>query len=265
MTLVTLLRRSRPRARHRACLGPLGRLIDRSIPALHSGRLQLVLPNSEVIERRGRNSGPDAKLCANRWRALWRMLVDGEDGFADGYLDGDWSTPDLGSVLDLCARNEAALTQQAESSRLRLARNKILHWLRSNTRSGSRRNIKTHYDLGNDFFAPWLNRGMNYSSALYAGNEPMETAQDAKLDRIASLLELKGGERILRSAAAGARLPNVCSGTLAGVCWRSRSRPSNSTMRASVFAARLNKAAPISGCWITAIFRANSIASYRSR
>jgi cyclopropane-fatty-acyl-phospholipid synthase len=177
--------------------GPLGRLIDRSIPALQSGRLQLVLPNGDVIEGRGRNAGPDATLCANRWRALWRILADGEDGFADGYLDGDWTTPDLRSVLDLCVRNEATLTQHADSSRLRLARNKVLHWLRTNSRSGSRRNIRKHYDLGNDFFAPWLDRGMNYSSALYAGNEPLETAQDAKLDRIASLLELKGGERIL--------------------------------------------------------------------
>jgi len=178
-------------------MSAIGRLVDRAIPALHAGRMVLVLPNGEVIERQGHDKGPDAKLCVHRWRAVWRILADGEDGFADAYLDGDWSTPELCHVLDLLVRNEAALAQQAGSSRLRRVRNKALHWLRANTRRGSRRNIRKHYDLGNDFFSPWLDRGMNYSSALYAGEETLEAAQDAKLDRITSLLELKGGERIL--------------------------------------------------------------------
>jgi cyclopropane-fatty-acyl-phospholipid synthase len=174
-----------------------GRWVDRALPALQAGRLQLALPNGEVIERRGSEPGPDARICAHRWRALWRILSGGEDGFADGYLDGDWSTPDLLHVLEFCARNEAALTQQTANSKLGLARNRVLHWLHANTPRGSRRNIAAHYDLGNDFFSPWLDCGMNYSSALYADGGTLEAAQEAKLDRIASLLDIKRGERIL--------------------------------------------------------------------
>jgi cyclopropane-fatty-acyl-phospholipid synthase len=174
-----------------------GRLVDQALPALQAGRLRLVLPNGETIERRGGEPGPDATLCTHRWRALWRMLTDGEDGFADGYLDGDWSTPELYPLLELCMRNEGALTRQAESSRISRARDHLLHWLRANTRRGSRRNIAAHYDLGNDFFRPWLDNGMNYSSALYSGADTLETAQEAKLERAASLLELNGGERVL--------------------------------------------------------------------
>jgi cyclopropane-fatty-acyl-phospholipid synthase len=159
--------------------------------------LQLTLPNGELIERRGDAPGPDAAMVVHRWRGLRRMLLDGEHGFADGYLEGDWSSPELGHLLDFCMHNEAALTAHAASGRLGLARNRLLHWLRDNTRHGSRRNIAAHYDLGNDFFRPWLDSGMNYSSALYAGDDTLDAAQARKLDRAAALLELGGGESVL--------------------------------------------------------------------
>jgi cyclopropane-fatty-acyl-phospholipid synthase len=100
-------------------------------------------------------------------------------------------------LLELCVRNEAALMPKAASSKLNRLRNRLTHWLRANTRRGSRRNITAHYDLGNDFFLPWLDGGMNYSSALFAGGDTLEAAQEAKLDRIAALLELDGGEDVL--------------------------------------------------------------------
>jgi cyclopropane-fatty-acyl-phospholipid synthase len=177
--------------------GVLCRIIDRAIPALPAGRLQLTLPNGEIIERRGAIPGPDAIMTAHRWRGLRRMLLDGDHGFADGYLDGDWSTPELGQLLEFCMQNEAALTATAAVGWLGLVRNRFVHWLRHNTRRGSRRNIAAHYDLGNAFFRPWLDEGMNYSSALYANCDTLERAQEAKLDRAAALLDLDGGERVL--------------------------------------------------------------------
>ena len=175
----------------------VGRLVERAIPALPAGQLRLTLPNGAVIERRGDRSGPDAVMAVHRWRALWRMLRDGEHGFADSYLDGDWSTPELGHLLELCLHNEAVLTGKGAFDRLGLVRNRLQHWLRGNSRRGSRRNIAAHYDLGNDFFRPWLDDGMNYSSALYANCDTLERAQSAKLDRAAALLDLSGGERVL--------------------------------------------------------------------
>ena len=125
------------------------------------------------------------------------MMLDGEHGFSDAYLDGDWSTPELSQLLEFCVHNESALMATAASGWLGLLRNRISHWLRANTRRGSRRNIAAHYDLGNEFFRPWLDAGMNYSSALYDNCDTLERAQEAKLDRAASLLDLNGGERVL--------------------------------------------------------------------
>jgi len=175
----------------------LYRLVDKAIPAMPAGQLCLVLPNGETIERHGEAPGPDATMVVQRWRALRSMLVGGEYGFADGYLDGEWTTPDLAQLLEFCARNESALAAKAASGPLSLLRNRLLHWLRRNSRRGSRRNISAHYDLGNSFFKPWLDAGMNYSSALWANCNTLERAQEVKLDRIASLLELTGGERVL--------------------------------------------------------------------
>jgi cyclopropane-fatty-acyl-phospholipid synthase len=175
----------------------IGRLLNRAIPALNAGQLQLVLPNGDVVRRRGNNPGPDATLRAHSWRAFWRILLEGEDGFANGYIEGDWSTPDLGHLLELGIRNETELMPQTKKRLLSFIGNRIRHMLRVNTRRGSRRNIAAHYDLGNDFFGAWLDKGMSYSSALYRDTETLEQAQEQKLDRIVQLLDLRGDERIL--------------------------------------------------------------------
>jgi cyclopropane-fatty-acyl-phospholipid synthase len=179
-------------------LGPLGRAVDRMLPKLKTGHLHLTLPNGAIVERRGDPAGPEAVMIVHRWRTLWRIRRDGDHGFADSYLDGDWSTPDLGAVLELCMRNEDVLSAHIQATtRFGLFRNRVQHWLRTNTRRGSRRNIAAHYDLGNEFYRPWLDEGMNYSSALYDNCDTLERAQSAKLDRAAALLDLSGGERVL--------------------------------------------------------------------
>ena len=175
----------------------IGRIIDAIFPALQSGRLQLILPNCEVIERRGSGPGADAMLRVHRWQALWRILHEGEDGLANGYIDGNWSTPSLPQLFELGLRNEQAVSSRTKKWFLSLTRNRLKHMLRANTRRGSQRNIMVHYDLGNAFFSAWLDQGMSYSSALYQGAQSLEQAQLQKLDRIAELLALRGGERIL--------------------------------------------------------------------
>ena len=100
-------------AKKSARRGVLSRIIDRAIPAMPAGRLQLTLPNGDIIERHGNIPGPDAAMTVHRWRGLRRMLLDGDHGFADGYLDGDWSTPELGQLLEFCMQNESALTDLA--------------------------------------------------------------------------------------------------------------------------------------------------------
>jgi cyclopropane-fatty-acyl-phospholipid synthase len=195
------------------------RVLDRAVPALQAGLLHIVLPNGETVTRHGAVAGPEASIVLRRWRGALRILLDGEDGVARGYIDGDWSTPDLAQLLALGMHNEAAMAPQAKWRLPAFIGTRIRHVLRANTRRGSRRNIAAHYDLGNDFFAPWLDAGMNYSSALYGGDEALEQAQSRKLDRIAELLSLDGGERILEIGCGwGALAERLIGAHGAAVC-----------------------------------------------
>jgi cyclopropane-fatty-acyl-phospholipid synthase len=188
---------------------------------LQAGRLQIHLPDGRTVARRGLHPGPEASLSIRRWRGLWRILLDGDDGFSSGYIDGDWTTPDLAELLHFGMCNEAALTPGTRGWLLTLLRNRIAHALHANTKRGSRRNITAHYDLGNDFFRPWLDAGMNYSSALFKGDETLEQAQLRKLDRIAELLDLKSGEQVLEIGcgwgALAERLVRSFGATVSGI------------------------------------------------
>lgn len=119
-------------------------------------------------------------------------------GFAKGYIDGDWSSPDLAALLELAARNITVVDCKMSGFLPVRILNRVRHLLRSNSKAGSRKNISFHYDLGNAFYQHWLDPSMTYSSALYSHPEQtLEDAQDAKLSRIIELLDLRGGENVL--------------------------------------------------------------------
>ena len=133
-----------------------------------------------------------------RWRTLRRLAFGGDVGFAEAYIDGDWTSPDLVALLRLAARNLESFKEAMRGSVLARSVDRLRHMLRANTRRGSRRNIMAHYDLGNEFYALWLDPLMQYSSALWTeATHDLEAAQKAKLDRILALLGLRGGERVL--------------------------------------------------------------------
>jgi cyclopropane-fatty-acyl-phospholipid synthase len=176
--------------------GLIQRTIARLLPKPDTGHLRLVLPNGGCMELASGNGGSHVTMIVHRWRALWRMLRSGETGFSDGYIAGDWSTTDLVGVLDFFFRNEAAFAGLS-NSRIGRFLSRQRHRANENTRTGSRRNIAAHYDLGNEFYRHWLDRDMNYSSAIYDDQPSLEAAQQNKLARVCHHLDLGGGERVL--------------------------------------------------------------------
>ena len=173
-------------------------LLRRVLRHLDSGRLTVVLPSGARVEHRGSRAGPDAEIMLHNGRALRRILTAGDVGFAEGYIAGDWSSPDPVALISLLAENVARLQKTMDGFWAVRLLNHARHLFRRNSRSGSRRNIAFHYDLGNDFYRRWLDESMTYSSACaVAPDETLEQAQHAKLDRIANLLDLSGEERVL--------------------------------------------------------------------
>jgi cyclopropane-fatty-acyl-phospholipid synthase len=175
-----------------------GRVMQTLLRRIAVGRLEFQTPSGEIVAHQSSVPGPDARIVLHSWRMLRRLLFGGDVGFAESFMDGEWSSPDLPSVIEFAARNQTVLGDAIEASTPARLLNKLLHVRRANTKTGSKRNIEEHYDLGNEFYARWLDAGMTYSSALFtAPGQSLEEAQEAKLWRITQLLGLKGGERVL--------------------------------------------------------------------
>ena len=187
----------RPSARREWVFDPRVALVRRLIQKIAKGRLAVTTPGGERIVAEG-EPGEDAALHIHRWRALTRIVTESDIGFAKAFIEGEVSSPDLVALLRLFDRNVAALGVAASNYGPVRWWQRFAHRRRANTKSGSSRNILDHYDLGNAFFAAWLDPSMNYSSALYADEaETLERAQARKMDRVAEGLRLQGGERVL--------------------------------------------------------------------
>ena len=177
------------------------------------GRMRLELPDGQVCEfgEPGAATQPVAPGVSNtasmrvrRPGFFTKGALYGDIGFAESYIDGDWDTPDLTSLIGWFILNiEHAPTlsgsQQAKSIAVNLLRlgNRLGHLLRPNTRATAQRNIRAHYDLSNDFFALWLDPTMMYSGARWAGVETLEQAQVAKNDALCRKLHLSPADHVL--------------------------------------------------------------------
>ena len=179
-------------------LGIAAVLLHKLFARLRCGALVVILPDARRLAHDTGIAGPEAVLLIHRWRTLHRVLLHGDIGFAEAYIDGDWSSPDVTALIELVARNQAAIPGANGGSAVSRLAQRLRHLARRNTLSGSRRNIVQHYDLGNDFYASWFDPGMSYSSALFEQpNASLQAAQTAKQDRVLSLLDLQPGHQVL--------------------------------------------------------------------
>ena len=170
--------------------GLAARALRRVAGGLRCGALTVVTPDGTRMHHRAAAPGPEAELVLRRWRPLRRLALAGDIGFAESSLDGDWTSPDVAALLELAARNAATLDGVMRGGLPMRLLQRALHRLRPNTRRGSRRNVMAHYDLGNAFYARWLDAGMSYSSALWPTPDmTLEQAQQAKQERVLALLD----------------------------------------------------------------------------
>jgi cyclopropane-fatty-acyl-phospholipid synthase len=182
----------------RAIAAPFHRLLDRIDRGLESGAIEASLPDGTHRLLGGRAPGPVAVVAVRRWRALWRLASGGSIGWYEGWAAGDWASPDPVPLFDLFMRNRVTLGGAARSGGPARLAARLFHRRRRNDRRGARANIAAHYDLGNDFYREWLDPGLTYSSALFAGaDEPLAAAQARKLAAILDRTGAGEGDRLL--------------------------------------------------------------------
>ena len=162
------------------------------------GHLTVQLPGGDIHKFEGPEPGPAATLIINDPRTIAKTVYGGSLGFSEAYLKGWWDSPTLTEMLLLGTANEASWDALIDGKPWMRFLSKLMHKLRPNTRSGSKRNIADHYDLGNDFYEQWLDPSMSYSAAMFGeGANSLGEAQKTKMRRICNALQLSPGKNLL--------------------------------------------------------------------
>lgn len=186
----------------RLLTGVLNRLSER----LLAGNLSIELPDGRRVHATGTSAGPNAAIKIKRYGLARQILLDGALGLADSYVAGEWESDDLTAVIELGAKNLDALSDHFRPLGAARMLGRLHQRLRANTRRGSRRNIAAHYDLGNEFYAAWLDPSMTYSAARFrtdqfaigdGSDDPVTAAQVRKFDQLADMLDLQPGDHML--------------------------------------------------------------------
>ena len=174
------------------------KILDRIDRGLDEGAIELSLPDGGSRILGGRAPGPVAVVAISRWNALLRLATGGSAGWYEAWAAGEWSSPDPVPLFTLFMLNRHGLGNAGRASGWSRLLRRFAHRLHRNDRKGSRRNIAYHYDLGNDFYAPWLDASMTYSSALFTGPDmTLEQAQAAKFEAIFARTATAPGDSIL--------------------------------------------------------------------
>lgn len=162
------------------------------------GRLDFVLDDGRVFRAMGGTSGPMAELRVHDDDTFARLVREGDLGFCDAYIDGGWSTPNLQDFLDFLQADNDVLYDGFPGMIFVRMYERMRHWANRNTKEQAKKNISYHYDLGNDFYALWLDKSMTYSSALFeTGQENLEKAQELKYASMVDQMGSQPGDHVL--------------------------------------------------------------------
>lgn len=165
---------------------------------IECGRIFIKLPSGKSYHFDSGNAGPTGRIILKNWNLPRKVAFSGSIGVAESYMDGDWESPDVTELLKFFVENEGIYDDIANQSMIINLIESVRHWLNRNTRSGSKRNIAAHYDLGNDFYSLWLDPTMTYSSAIFEdGANSLERAQEDKYRSLAKRIGITKDSHVL--------------------------------------------------------------------
>lgn len=175
-------------------LRPLVRIASR----FSVGTLDVKLPDGGILRFQGETPEPRAGMVIHNPLFVRRLIIGGDLGFAEGYMRGEWDSPDLTQLMLLLAANHRAGRKLTPGRSAVRFWQRVRHFLNRNSRAGARRNIHAHYDLGNAFYEEWLDRSMTYSSAVFApGDNDLASAQRRKYELLAEATDIRPDHRVL--------------------------------------------------------------------
>jgi len=174
------------------------RLLVSMLGNLQVGALEVTLPDG-----RHRVFGEAAHplrstIEVRDWRFFTRLLHGASVGVGESYMEGEWDSEDLVSLIRIVIANRRALKWITPASLLNVAGDKVIHAVRANRLGQSRRNISAHYDLSNELYALFLDDTMTYSAAYFEdATATLEQAQESKYARLSDKVRLDGSCHVL--------------------------------------------------------------------
>ena len=164
---------------------------------LKYGKLKLSIDgNHHFIS--GKLSGPSADLKIEKIDVIKRILIEGSVAFGEEYVNNNIKTSNLENLLSYFAINNDEVEKNIKYNLLFKIKNKLSHYFNKNTKKGSKKNIRSHYDLGNNFYKIWLDKSMTYSSAIFKNeNDDLLIAQKNKYNQLLNLAEIKDSDEVL--------------------------------------------------------------------
>lgn len=167
-------------------------------PLLPVGSIQVSFPEGDSYSFAGKEKGVDADLKIIKKEGLLRIIKDGKMGFCEAYMAGEVGSDTLVNLIEFAVTNNQIVEERLKMNPISWVFTRIGHILRRNSKSGSRKNISYHYDLGNDFYAMWLDETMTYSSAVFEEDkQSLKDAQITKYRKLAEMADLQAGDHVL--------------------------------------------------------------------
>ena len=198
------------------------RVVTRLVSALAHGSLDVQWPDGTSAHFGAPGQAPRAAIRLRNWNVCSAALRSGDIGFAESYIAGDWSTPDLSALIRLFIANREDVERVFYGSFWGALAYRFKRLLHRNSRRGSRKNVHAHYDLGNAFYRLWLDESMSYSSAWFAGaaigegdasdDACMEAGQRAKMRRALDEAGVGPGTRLLEIGCGWGALAHLAAG-----------------------------------------------------
>ena len=192
------------------------RIVMKLMEQMTRGSLTVTLPDGST--RVFGEGLPHAEIVLANWNVCEASFKNGDIGFGETYIAGDWSTPNLSALLDVMLGNRNEFEAVFYGTWWGKLIYRLKHVLNRNTRTGSKKNIHAHYDIGNDFYRLWLDQTMTYSSALFQGFDgtgddtlDMQQAQESKYRRILKQLNLKEDARVLEVGCGWGGFAEMCA------------------------------------------------------
>ena len=162
------------------------------------GSICVYKDNKSIFSFKGELPGPDTNIKILKDKCISDFFLRGDLGWAESYVDGNWETSNLTDFLEWGARNFHEFSKYVRGKWFTILYLRLKHHLKKNSRTGSKKNISFHYDLGNSFYEKWLDESMTYSSAMFKDpKDNLHKGQINKYENLANITGVKENDKIL--------------------------------------------------------------------